>query len=162
MTTPGERGAVRLSTALAAVAAGVLVLAGLGWAWAASSGQSEEDELVAVVDQFRAPQTWEVLVDDLEPARLLCLGGNACPSARKDWSVPDPLGPQDLQALIDQAGWDMQVEGDCQPKTNTSSVVGVCDAHGVVDGMGVSVIQNLGADQPGAQVQLFAQPEATS
>jgi hypothetical protein len=164
MMTPGERGAVRPLAVLAAVAAGLVALAGLGWAWSAYAGNAEEEELVTVVDQFEAPQTWEVLVDDLEPARMLCLGGNACPSVRKDWSVPEVLTPADMQALIDAAGWGLAVDGDCQPDENfrgtevngVRDLTPVCSASGTIDGVEVYLVQSGDIERSDAEMQLFA------
>lgn len=154
----GERGTLRPRTVLVAVVAGLAVLAGAGWAWAAWSASSDEESLDRVVRTFEVPQSWEKTVDETEPARVICLGGNACPSSRQEWRTPEALTPDDMAGLVQGAGWDLDVTGDCQPKSDIADMVGVCEATGVVDGFDVWLLQERSSQEPGAQVVLFVDP----
>jgi|GEM_PF-4612913 len=84
-----------------------------------------------VADRF-APEGYETVSDvSVEPRRILCLGDNACPSIHVLWTFASPVTTQELQAWLDDAGYEAVVEGDCAS--------GRCSASGTVDGWRLAV-----------------------
>lgn len=86
--------------------------------------------LVAVADRF-TPDDATRVTEATEPRRLLCLGGEACPSVSRVWELGDRASSEDVQAWLDEAGYDAEVDGDCGS--------GSCRASGTADDWRVSV-----------------------
>lgn len=149
-TSPVKKTAAAVLIVIAVIAAAWLIEA-----WVTENAQA--DAVEQAVSQFSVPETWVETLSTGEPGRILCLGGNACPSARIDWETPQPLTPIDMATLVADAGWTMTVEGDCQPRANDLSATPgpVCSAHGTIDDLDISIYQNRTAGKPGATVQLF-------
>jgi hypothetical protein len=87
--------------------------------------------LVAVAERFTPDDGATLVADASEPRRLLCLGGQACPSVSRVWELSDRASSEDVQAWLDDAGYDAEVDGDCGS--------GSCRVRGTADNWQVSV-----------------------
>jgi len=91
-----------------------------------------------VAGQFQAPADASY-VERVTPKRLACLGASPCPSLFRSWTFGRRLDPADIEALVAEAGWTLQVEGDCRPRPNSFARVTLCSASGEVDDHAVTV-----------------------
>lgn len=122
---------------LTAVAAVLAVLA-FGF-WRLFIGTSAEVE--AVADQFQPPAEWTLEQEVMNTDREFCLEGNPCPSLARNYNIPERLPWQQFSEMVDATGWDLKIEGGCEPASNVQSPHSVCSASGQVDGFDVEIVQ---------------------
>lgn len=150
--------ATRTSPTKTWTAAVLLLIALVASAWLAKTWMTETAQAEAVeqaVSQVTVPTTWTETVNSGEPGRILCLGGNACPSARITWQTPEPLSVLDMTLLVADAGWNMTIDGDCQPRPNVTGLGPVCSGSATVGDLDIQIYQSRANGQPGAEVTLF-------
>ncbi|WAC50272.1 hypothetical protein [Frigoribacterium sp. SL97] len=127
-----------MKTSLIVMGAVVVVIASAAagiFAWSAH-GASEVER---VGQAFVGAPTWTRTLEETQGNTLLCLDGGACPSYFTSWEAPQPPDPKSFQELVDDAGYDLDVEGTCRnPPNGLGSQVG-CSARGVVDGLHVRI-----------------------
>lgn len=117
---------------------GITAVVGLGLVVAAlvplgSSGVRD------VAGQFQAPADASTYDERVTGKRLVCLGASPCPSVFRSWTLGRRLDPAELEALVAEAGWTLQVRGDCRPRPNSFARVSLCSASGEVDDHAVTV-----------------------
>lgn len=106
MTAAKNRSDSSTSPAKTVAALILILIACMAASWLAKAWMSETKQADAVeqaVSQFAVPETWTETVNTGEPGRVLCLGGNACPSARITWQAPGPLSVTDMTRLVTDA-----------------------------------------------------------
>ncbi|TFD30388.1 hypothetical protein E3T40_15460 [Cryobacterium sp. TMT1-19] len=89
---------------------------------------------------------WTVTQTSTEPPRRICLGGVACPSILRMWSIPAQLSAAEFLALVDRAGWEFPVTGDCEPQANIFGGQTLCEARGTDGGFDIVIAQMVDRD----------------
>lgn len=119
-----------------------------------------QEKITQTADQFKVPEGWVLVSQDMEPPRVLCLGGNGCPSLRRRWNVPGKMSTIELMALIDSSGWRLTLEHECEPQPN-QAIIGngnferiSCTANGHVNGYSTRISYSTRDDKP-ADTELF-------
>lgn len=133
----------RGTAVLLAVVAAVVLTAGVVWAVQERRGHAQERSVAEVADQFSPSAGWVQLTREVEPDRLLCVGGTRCPSVETTYGADLPMGPEEFRGALEQTGWDLPVEGTCQLPANVSGAGPVCSAAGTVDGFDVYARQEV-------------------
>ena len=91
-------------------------------------------DIESVADQFQANKDWRLVTSLTEPPRIVCLGGNPCPSVHQTWRSDEMLSRPELEQLLTASGWkDFAVEDDCIPQKNVLDKMTVCRAIGTRD-----------------------------
>ncbi|WP_104105358.1 hypothetical protein [Nocardioides sp. 616] len=126
---------------------GLLLAVAVACVWVWVSNDRETSRFDQAMDRFEAPREWTVVAQSRQPARKVCLSEGGCPSAWTRWTVPGPVAPLDLDALLDRAGWDMSLDENCPGSGAVRLVGGLnprnCGAHGQADGYRVTVTQHV-------------------
>jgi hypothetical protein len=120
-----------------------------------------ERAILETADQLRVPGTWELVSQHVQPPRLICLGGDACPSLSRRWNVPTRMTTEELDLLVAASGWALAFTDPlaaspgsaCAPRPNGSSGTTSCSATGHVDGYSASLYYTSRSDDP-AQTEL--------
>lgn len=116
------------------VAVATVVVAGV--LLAVRSALPDAGHLQRTAEAFPAPARWAEPVVTTEPARLVCLGDNPCPSTQLSWTVPESTTLEDFTAVLDDTGWGLQMSASCAlsvpPPTGNARM---CTATGEVDGV---------------------------
>ncbi len=111
----------------------VLILIVFGFAiWAIVSlfwmGGTEKIE--AVADHFKPRKDWILAKEHTEAPRSFC-GDVVCPSVYRQWKTPTTPTKQELASIISEAGWILNIEGNCSANTDTSETfITTCSARG--------------------------------
>ena len=104
----------------------------------ARSALPDAGHLSRTLNEFPAPASWSGPEVSAEPARLVCLGGNPCPSTVYSWTVPATTTLEDFIAVLDASGWALGRSEGCTQPPPASGARG-CLARGEVDGVKVYV-----------------------
>lgn len=130
----------RTKKILAGVVAGLLLVVGGGYALVEYNfGAQSTDKLVSIANQFQPDESWELVSENLQPPRRACLGGS-CNSLTRRWKVDGLATKEQLQAAINNSGWSMTIEGDCNiASAAAGSGSSVCNSRTDIDGHEVSV-----------------------
>ena len=94
------------------------------------------DPIKNVAAEFKTEPGWKLKSEHIEPPRIACLGGNACPSLHRVWVTDRNLTKEEFQKIIKESGWDLLIEGDC---IASGSVATICSATGKIDKFNVDV-----------------------
>lgn len=140
-------------TALAAAATLTLAVAGIVAGWQLTL--PDADHLTRTADTFVAPPEWGKAIVTAEPARIVCLGGNACPSTHRRWVVPAETTLEDFRAVLDTTGWALDYSKGCTTPPPENGNSRICSASGDVDGVAVRAFYES-AQPEGAHVGTVA------
>lgn len=124
-----------VKTILVAGVAVVVVVAGALAIWMLTLPDAAH--LTRTADTFTAPQEWSEPVVTTEPARIVCLGDNPCPSIQRRWTVPAQTALEDFLAVLDTTGWALEYSKGCATPPPENGNARVCSASGDVDGVTV-------------------------
>jgi hypothetical protein len=139
---------------------GVVVLLGT-IAWAVVPGSTRP--IVATAQELSVPSSWRLVREHVTPPRVLCWGGDPCPSLYRTWSVGALVEHGELEDLIAATGWEVSMDPTYPGCAVNPGIVGeqtVCRASGST-GAGHRVVLTQRADpqDPAAgTVQLFLGP----
>ncbi len=90
------------------------------------------DHIESVADQFKVPDSWELVRDHADPPRTLCIA-QRCPNLVRTWSTPAPITQTEISDILNDSGWGHIVpHKDCE-QSKTASGSNVCRMYGVVD-----------------------------
>ncbi|WP_104523577.1 hypothetical protein [Blastococcus atacamensis] len=144
-----RRGQLIAGATVAAVAGAVVVLTVPG----------DDDDIRRAADRLAVPGSWDLEGDRVTPPRLLCLGGNPCPSAQRTWRPGQNLSAAELEALVAPTGWDLAWDGDCTVDASSLGRHEVCAGTGEGDGYAVTLSHSASHEDPSeALVQLELMP----
>jgi hypothetical protein len=115
-------------------------------------------EIEKAADSFETGENWDLTMRRVEPAYRLCLGGNQCPSVRKDWQTDQKVTLTDFQSMISESGWNLMPKGSCEPKQNVAGEGPVCSASGRVNDFNVQIYLSKDKSSPISKLQLFVDP----
>lgn len=108
---------------------------GIGYA----GDQSEVSALKSAAGQFQPGSGWSQ-DEDTVTGSFLCSGVDTpCHSVLRRWYPDHRLTRDEFQALLDNAGWDLAIKGDCNPPANATGLMTLCTAQGVVGSYDVDV-----------------------
>jgi len=130
-----------------AVPAILAILAGLGFVFSrlfiGSSAQVE-----AVADQFQPPPTWRVESEIINTDKKLCwLAPHPCPSVIRTYVIPERLAFQQFDDTVSRPGWDLDIDGTCEPWENSQGSHTVCSASGRVAGFDVELSESASSEE---------------
>lgn len=108
--------------------------------------QNGERRIVAAADQFRIPQDWVVLSQQVQGPDLVCLGGVACPSLARRWRAPNDMTTPDISKVIASSGWNLNLEHDCGARPGVS--FRLCKAVAQVDGYSARLYYDISSANP--------------
>lgn len=129
-------------TALVAAGAAVLVLGAAGLTVSQTiSARAETDRMASIAGSFPADPAWELTGEAIRgEAVFVCIDTNPCASLHRNWDTGGQLTPEQLRQLGENAGWDLEVEGDCQPDPLRTGGATVCEGSAQVQGYDVRVL----------------------
>lgn len=119
-------------------------------------GSSAEIEKTA--DRFEVEAYWNLTTKNVEPAYRVCLGGNRCPSVRKDWETDQKVTLESFQSMLAKSGWALKIKGTCEPRQNVSGEGPVCSASGRINDFNVQIYLSKDKDLNSSKMQLFVDP----
>ncbi|HET8884133.1 MAG TPA: hypothetical protein VFM68_01540 [Candidatus Saccharimonadales bacterium] len=93
--------------------------------------QGSPKEIVAVADQFQSDNSWQLTDERVVSPAIICFEAN-CPSVHRNWQTDGMLTKEELQTVLNNSGWNFEVEGDCVPEERISGGEGVCGASGTI------------------------------
>ena len=119
-----------------------------------------ERQIVDVANRLQVPADWRLASENVVPSRLICLGGNQCPSLSRKWQVPGEFSAAELEQLVKSAGWGLTPEQPCR-LTTSGDQANPCVLAGQVDGYAVQIyhLPPSSVEASGsAEVRLFVNP----
>lgn len=88
-----------------------------------------------LAESFQPAPEWEIINDIEHIFAVSDCGPMPCSTIQRDWDMKTEISTAELQKRIDEAGWDIQVTGDCQ---SVSTEPSRCAARSV-EGSEVSI-----------------------
>jgi hypothetical protein len=120
---------------IAAVLAVFAIYLGIGYA----GDRAEVSSLESEAGKFQPGSGWSE-DENTVTGGFMCSGVDTpCHSVLRRWYPDRGLTRADLQGLLDKAGWNLAIKGDCQPPANASGLMTLCTAQGVVGSYDVDV-----------------------
>lgn len=116
-------------------------------------------EMVSVAEQLPVPADWTVQSENVESEKLVCLNANPCPSLSRTWQADRELRVEDLRSLAESAGWDVQIDGDCQRPEGAIGRRSVCSAEATDRGYDIQL--RVDSSDQGSASQLWLHLEAS-
>lgn len=116
------------------------------------------EKIEAVANQFTPEKDWVLVQEEIVAPRSFC-GDVTCPSVYRQWDTGHTLSKQELTTLLQKAGWDTTVDGDCVLDSKDSSEkVTVCSTESVVNNayriyVSVSVLKSSQKPQVSLRVE---------
>ena len=95
--------------------------------------------MVSVADSLAVPSSWTLESEVVESEKLICLNANPCPSLSRTWQTDTQLSADDLRRIAASAGWQVQVDGDCQRSEGAIGKRSVCSATSTDSGFEVEL-----------------------
>lgn len=124
----------------------VVVLIVVWVAWLAIPDDTKQLEELA--NKFEPDSSWKEEGKYINPGRHICLEGN-CDSLYYAWSDEGNLTGDDLLNFINRAGFNFDVNGDCNPETAPAgSGATVCTAEGESGDYHIAVDVTKANDNP--------------
>lgn len=107
--------------------------------WTTWTGSSKEIETVA--NQFKPDPSWQQVTNQVIPPKTTCLD-EECPSVHRRWKTNANLTKEEFRRVLEDSGWNFNIEDDCQPSSNVSSSGGqsLCSVSGMKNGYSVRVV----------------------
>lgn len=90
-------------------------------------------QIVNVADQFKAPSSWKLASEDIQVESLFCYNGGSCPEISRQWTLEKPITPDDFRQILQNSGWNFEVEGDCILPEGRYGPTSICSAQGQTD-----------------------------
>jgi hypothetical protein len=112
--------------------------------------RQEGNEAVDVANQLTLPSQWPLVSEVVEPDRVICLGDNPCPSISRRWRAPDNISTDGLFMILMSSGWNLRIDGSCEPRPNGPTTFRSCSARGQVEGFNVIVSYDSSEAKPAA------------
>lgn len=107
--------------------------------------------ILSVADRFQAPGHWHLAEDIVVGPRLICISDTPCPSVQRRWELPLDQAPttDELQGLVDDAGFDADVDGSCDVPSRTDTWVTTCEVETRVEGydFAIDVLSNVALEE---------------
>ena len=98
--------------------------------------------VVEVADRFD-PQAPVEVRSSVEPYRLVCLGGNPCPSVSRSWEFDRVVSSAELSTWLDDAGFTGELRGDCDDPPGPT--VPACSFRGEASGYSTQLFLRVDA-----------------
>ena len=97
-------------------------------------------------DTFRPDDTWTLISEDIEPPRLLCLNGQACPSIHKTWKrSPVASSETEVTRYLRRTNWLIDDMSSCE-SVFLKSEQASCTVRGVSGDGRYDIILSLRAE----------------
>lgn len=108
--------------------------------------------VVSVADRFNpdSPITSNTTV---EPRRVLCLGGNPCPSVSRSWKFDHAVSTEQLSEWLNEAEYIGEIEGDCEEGPGLRDPI--CSFRGEASGYSVQLFLETDASKMTSSLTLF-------
>lgn len=71
-------------------------------------------DISAEADSFKAPPSWILTHERIDPPRLLCISDTPCPYLSRTWKVPGQIAYNDLVRLLDATKWSYTIRETCK------------------------------------------------
>lgn len=107
--------------------------------------------VVEVADRFD-PQASVEARSSVEPYRLLCLGGNPCPSVSRSWKFDRVVSSAELSTWLDDAGFSGELRGDCDDPPGPT--VPACSFRGEASGYTTQLFLRVDAEASSSSLTL--------
>lgn len=116
----------------------------------------DSSEMEALSSQFSMSENFTQIMDQKTPPRKICLGANPCPSFQGAWKADGELSNSELQAHIDRAGFEAEVSGNCQIRSEQNlEAFSPCGAQGKAGKFEVRVKVLVDEQSDTTQVNVF-------
>lgn len=126
--------------------AGILAIVTAAVTWyslGVAADKADRDRLVAVADQVqRNPDPW-TLQEEVVTGGFLCSDGDiSCNSVSRRYKTDVKFSRGELLKIGERTGWNLKVEGDCQPNPQSFGTQSLCKASTRTNGyyVGITVV----------------------